>query len=151
MRPGFARRPGCCDWHLSFAINCWKEAEIPPGSRGTCCWPSSSGSRKRAQSNGRGLDGVSPVRPQEAIPPILDLRKHNVLRQSQRIQSQATTWLRQQGIMTAKPLHTLRKEFGSVVASSGDIHQAQRQLRHAQISTTAKDSTLQVMPAPRRS
>ncbi|MHC1763101.1 MAG: tyrosine recombinase XerC [Verrucomicrobiia bacterium] len=47
-----------------------------------------------------------------------------------------TSWLRKQGVMTEKPLHTLRKEFGSVVAAAGDIFQAQRQLRHAQISTT---------------
>lgn len=45
-------------------------------------------------------------------------------------------WLRGQGITSAKPLHTLRKEFGSVVAAAGDIFQASRQLRHAQISTT---------------
>ena len=47
-----------------------------------------------------------------------------------------TSWLRSQGVMAIKPLHTLRKEFGSVVAAAGDIHQAMRQLRHAQISTT---------------
>jgi integrase len=47
-----------------------------------------------------------------------------------------TTWLRAHGVMSGKPLHTLRKEFGSLVADSGDIHQAMLQLRHAQISTT---------------
>jgi integrase len=47
-----------------------------------------------------------------------------------------TTWLRAHGVMSDKPLHTLRKEFGSLVADSGDIHQAMLQLRHAQISTT---------------
>jgi integrase len=52
--------------------------------------------------------------------------------------SRVTAWLRKQGIMSDKPLHTLRKEFGSVVAASGDIFQAQRQLRHAQISTTSE-------------
>jgi integrase len=45
-------------------------------------------------------------------------------------------WLRNHGVTTSKPLHTLGKEFGSVVAGAGDIFQAQRQLRHAQISTT---------------
>ncbi len=45
-------------------------------------------------------------------------------------------WLKAHGVLTRSPLHTLRKEFGSVVASSGDIFQAQRQLRHSQISTT---------------
>jgi integrase len=47
-----------------------------------------------------------------------------------------TEWLRKHGVDTEKPLHTLRKEFGSLVAASGDIFQAQRQLGHAQISTT---------------
>lgn len=46
------------------------------------------------------------------------------------------TWLRTHGVLSAKPLHTLRKEFGSLVADAGDIHQAMLQLRHAQISTT---------------
>jgi integrase len=46
--------------------------------------------------------------------------------------SAVTEWLRKNGVMSNKPLHTLRKEFGSVVASAGDILQAQRQLRHAQ-------------------
>jgi integrase len=48
----------------------------------------------------------------------------------------ATDWLRKHGVTAVKPLHTLRKEFGSIVAAAGDILQAQRQLRHAQISTT---------------
>ncbi|HNQ88084.1 MAG TPA: site-specific integrase [Verrucomicrobiota bacterium] len=47
-----------------------------------------------------------------------------------------TAWLKAHGVLTAKPLHTLRKEFGSLVADAGDIHQAMLQLRHAQISTT---------------
>lgn len=47
-----------------------------------------------------------------------------------------TTWLRAHGVLSGKPLHTLRKEFGSLVADAGDIHQAMLQLRHAQISTT---------------
>lgn len=49
----------------------------------------------------------------------------------------ALSWLRTEfGITDLRPIHAMRKEFGSVVASEGDIHQAQRQLRHAQISTT---------------
>jgi integrase len=46
-------------------------------------------------------------------------------------------WLRKHGVLARKPLHELRKEFGSVVASAGGIHVASRQLRHASISTTA--------------
>lgn len=50
--------------------------------------------------------------------------------------ARVNAWLRKQGITSPKPLHTLRKEFGSVVAAAGDIFQASRQLRHAQLSTT---------------
>jgi integrase len=49
----------------------------------------------------------------------------------------ATTWLRANGVMTQKPLHTLRKEFGSLICAQSDIHTASRQLRHSTISTTA--------------
>ena len=48
-----------------------------------------------------------------------------------------TTWLRGQGILSHKPLHLLRREFGSLIAASSDIFTASRQLRHASISTTA--------------
>ena len=36
------------------------------------------------------------------------------------------------------PLHTLRKEFGSVIAAKYGIHAASRLLRHADITTTAQ-------------
>lgn len=48
-----------------------------------------------------------------------------------------TAWLRKQGIKSGKPLHTLRKEFGSIICASADIHAASRQLRHSNLSTTA--------------
>ena len=48
-----------------------------------------------------------------------------------------TTWLRNQGVAGDKPLHTLRKEFGSIINASADIHAASRQLRHSNLSTTA--------------
>lgn len=51
--------------------------------------------------------------------------------------NKATDWLRKNGVMSDKPLHTLRKEFGSIIAAKSDIHTASRQLRHANISTTA--------------
>ena len=46
-----------------------------------------------------------------------------------------TAWLRGKGVMGGKPLHTLRKEFGSMIAATADIHTASRQLRHSNIST----------------
>ena len=51
--------------------------------------------------------------------------------------ARVTTWLRSKGVLTNKPLHTLRKEFGSIVNSQADIHTASRQLRHSTISTTS--------------
>jgi integrase len=49
----------------------------------------------------------------------------------------ATAWLRANGVLSDKPLHTLRKEFGSIIAGASDIHTASRQLRHSTIGTTA--------------
>lgn len=51
------------------------------------------------------------------------------------------TWLRANGVTGTKPLHTLRKEFGSIICAVADIHTASRQLRHKQISTTAAHYT----------
>ena len=47
------------------------------------------------------------------------------------------TWLRANGITGNKPIHTLRKEFGSLVCESSDIFTASRQLGHASIALTA--------------
>jgi integrase len=48
-----------------------------------------------------------------------------------------TQWLRQHGVEGARPLHTLRKEAGSLVATEAGIHAASRFLRHADIQITA--------------
>lgn len=48
----------------------------------------------------------------------------------------ATAWLRSQGVVSNCPLHTLRKEFGSVICSRGDIYAASVQLRHSSIQVT---------------
>lgn len=48
-----------------------------------------------------------------------------------------TKWLRDHDVKTDKPLHTLRKEFGSIICESADIHTASRQLRHSDLATTA--------------
>lgn len=53
------------------------------------------------------------------------------------ILKRVTSWLRAHGITGAMPLHTLRKEFGSLVNAATDIHTASRQLRHATIKMTA--------------
>ena len=49
-----------------------------------------------------------------------------------------TAWLRKQGVDSPKPIHSLRKEIGSVIASKQGIFAASRYLRHADIGTTAK-------------
>jgi integrase len=48
-----------------------------------------------------------------------------------------TTWLRGKGVLAHKPIHTMRKEFGSIINESADIYTASRQLRHSNIATTA--------------
>jgi integrase len=47
-------------------------------------------------------------------------------------------WLREHGIEGDKPIHVLRKEFGSRINENGDIHSASMALRHADIGTTAQ-------------
>ena len=46
-------------------------------------------------------------------------------------------WLRGQGIDSPQPLHSLRKEFGSMVNQRGGIVAAMEMLGHSNISTTA--------------
>jgi integrase len=46
-------------------------------------------------------------------------------------------WLRQNGVEGAKPLHALRKEAGSIVATKAGIHAASQFLRHADIQVTS--------------
>jgi integrase len=46
-------------------------------------------------------------------------------------------WLRLNGVNASKPLHTLRKEAGSIIATKSGIHAASRFLRHADIQVTA--------------
>lgn len=47
-----------------------------------------------------------------------------------------TAWLRAKGVDDRKPLHTLRKEFGSIVADKMGIYAASRALRHADVQVT---------------
>ena len=46
-------------------------------------------------------------------------------------------WLREQGVKGTKPLHTMRKEIGSIVASEHGIFEASRYLRHSDIRITS--------------
>jgi integrase len=47
------------------------------------------------------------------------------------------TWLRMNGVDSQKPLHTLRKEAGSLVCKQGGLFAASRFLRHADVAITA--------------
>lgn len=46
-------------------------------------------------------------------------------------------WLKGHGVTAAKPLHELRKEFGSLVCERGGLYAASRALRHADVAITA--------------
>ncbi len=46
-------------------------------------------------------------------------------------------WLRDNGVNAKKPIHELRKEMGSIIASEHDIFVASRYLRHSDIRITA--------------
>jgi integrase len=48
-----------------------------------------------------------------------------------------TIWLREHGIKSAKPIHELRKAFGSLICQKAGIHQASVSLRHSDIRTTS--------------
>ena len=48
-----------------------------------------------------------------------------------------TAWLRRNGLDVPNPVHTLRKEFGSLVARQAGIYAASRALRHSSIQITA--------------
>jgi integrase len=46
------------------------------------------------------------------------------------------TWLRQKGVDDLKPVHVLRKAFGSRIAQSHGIFEASKMLRHRDVGTT---------------
>ena len=48
------------------------------------------------------------------------------------------TWLRNHGVDANRPLHTLRKEYGSQVCAKHGIYAASRALRHADIAITSQ-------------
>ena len=48
------------------------------------------------------------------------------------------SWLRQKGVTGSKPLHTLRKEFGSQINLRHGLYSASRALRHGNIEVTAQ-------------
>ena len=79
-------------------------------------------------------DPDSPV-----IAPEIPFRQSNATQhyRGQEIFERVTSWLRAHGVKGDKPLHNLRKEFGSIICASADIYTASRQLRHSALATTA--------------
>jgi integrase len=47
-------------------------------------------------------------------------------------------WLRSKGVSSGKPIHTLRKEIGSIIATREGIFAASRYLRHSSIQITSQ-------------
>lgn len=47
-------------------------------------------------------------------------------------------WLRSKGVEGLKPIHTMRKEFGSMICEQGGLFAASRALRHADVGITAR-------------
>ena len=47
-------------------------------------------------------------------------------------------WLRAHGVKSRTPLHTLRKEFGSIINQQYGIHAASSALRHADLAITSQ-------------
>jgi integrase len=47
------------------------------------------------------------------------------------------SWLREHGVDSIKPLHTMRKEIGSIIAGEQGIFEASRYLRHSDIRITS--------------
>jgi integrase len=56
----------------------------------------------------------------------------------QRLFEALSKWLRDHGVTGNKPLHTLRKEFGSQVCAKHGIYAASTALRHADIAITSQ-------------
>lgn len=57
---------------------------------------------------------------------------------AEKIEDSLNAWLRSHGVEGTKPLHTLRKEFGSLVNASHGMHAASLALRHASTQVTQK-------------
>jgi integrase len=54
----------------------------------------------------------------------------------QKVFDRLICWLRENGLVSKKPLHTLRKEFGCRVNELYGIHAASRALRHSSVTVT---------------
>lgn len=65
-------------------------------------------------------------------------RQGNIRYRADATHRRLLVWLRSKGVTDKKPIHTLRKEIGSIIASRDGIFAASRYLRHADIQTTSR-------------
>lgn len=75
------------------------------------------------------------------IPPSSRLKERE--RKSRAYRCDATenaliNWLKEKGVPGLRPIHTMRKEIGSIIAHTDGIFKASRYLRHSDIRITAK-------------
>lgn len=63
--------------------------------------------------------------------------KKNRERRAKEAFSTLYDWLKKNGVTASKPLHELRKEFGSILCQRGGLYAASRALRHAGVAITA--------------
>lgn len=56
---------------------------------------------------------------------------------AERFHKEIIAWLRTKGITSNRPIHSLRKEYGSIINAQAGIHAASRLLRHKNISLTS--------------
>jgi integrase len=83
-----------------------------------------------------GMDGNSPFVIESDTPPAEGTRAPGYYRCNNTF-GRVTEWLRNHGINSDRPIHVLRKEFGSIINAQADIFTAMTQLRHSNIGTTA--------------
>ena len=81
------------------------------------------------------LNGNGPYVIDSEVPPTS--RKSRRHYRCQDTFERVVKWLRAHGVDEVKPLHTLRKEFGSIINAQSDIHTACGQLRQSNIRTTS--------------
>jgi integrase len=74
------------------------------------------------------IESMVPVRPQRTYSHYRCQKHFDAL----------ATWLRNHGVDANRPLHTLRKEYGSQVCAKHGIYAASRALRHGDIAITSQ-------------
>jgi hypothetical protein len=74
------------------------------------------------------IESAVPARPQGTYPHYRCQRDFDAL----------GNWLRSHGVASNRPLHTLRKEYGSQICAKHGIYAASHALRHADIAITSQ-------------